>query len=66
MISVGEDTFFAVLGMYGSVVVEMGTSQVIFYHGGVGIAIYDRRKDKYLVKSEDIRRLTEIGRLDSH
>ena len=66
MISVGEDTFFSVLGVYGSVVVKMGASQVVFYHGGIGIAAYDRMKDRYLVKSEDIRRLTESGRLDSH
>lgn len=66
MISVGAETFFSVLDMYGSVVVEMGTSQVVFYHGGIGIAAYDRMKDRYLVKSEDIRRMTENGRSDSH
>ena len=66
MISVGVETFFSVLEMYGSVVVKKGASQVVFYHGGVGIAVYDRMKDRYLVKSEDIRRLTGAERLDSH
>lgn len=58
MIRVGAETFLSVLGMYGTVTVELKPMKVEFRSGG-RIGIYDRRRGEYLVESEELRRLTE-------
>ena len=66
MISVGEDTFFCVIGMHGEVLIEVKPSKVIFKHYEKVVAEYDRMKNKYTVESEELRRLTGSWRADSH
>ena len=67
MINVGEDTFLGILAMYGNILVEE-RGFVYYFTNGAGEVVgrYDRRKGHYLVSSEDIRRITGSGRLDSH